>query len=134
MAATPIAALNKTTQNSFLRIIEFSRFSLHLVHWASSSGDARTRSATRAGAVKGQGADCWLFRYLPLNAVICRGLDTVRGVQSGVSGPASGFATTAEQIRRAPWANTPQTHSHLRDPRKTGSIRGRRSQRTSTAT
>src|SRR5712672_3198286 len=129
MAATPIATLNKTTHVSLLRILSLRFFRFHLVHLASPSGDARTRSGTLAGAVKGQGADSWPSLYLPLNAVICRGLETVRGLQFELPG----FAT-AEQIRRARWANPSQAHSHLQDPQKTGSIPGRKSRCTSTAT
>jgi hypothetical protein len=63
MAATAIAALNKTTHVSLLRILSPPFFSFHLVHLALPSEDARTQSDTLAVAVKGQGADLGVFVY-----------------------------------------------------------------------
>src|SRR5712672_2496438 len=115
MAATPIATLNKTTHVSLLRILSLRFFRFHLVHLASPSGDARTRSGTLAGAVKGQGADSWPSLYLPLNAVICRGLDTVRGLQSELPGFATQRSKSGERDGRTRPRHT-ATYKTLRRP------------------
>src|SRR6266581_6769309 len=122
-----IAVLNKTTQISFLRILEPSVFLFHLAHLASPNGDARTHSDALAVAVKGQGADCRPFPYLPLNAVICRSLDTVGGLQSGSPDSRQLRSKSGQRDRRARWANPSQADSHPQDPQKTDSIRGRKS-------
>src|ERR1041384_4458615 len=88
MAATMIAALNKTTQVSFLRILEPSVFfPFHLVHLASPNGDAWTRSDRLTGTVKGQCAD---FPAVPLFTVECHVLPYA-GHGSGVTIRTPGF-------------------------------------------
>src|ERR1700747_3156394 len=89
MAATPIAALNKTTQNSFLRIIEspifpFSFDSFGIAEW-------RRADTIRQFGRRSQRARSG-FIAVPLFTVECRDLLWHRpgsGVQSGVSGPGS---------------------------------------------
>src|SRR6266404_3265350 len=130
MAATPIAALNKTTHVSLLRILSppffpFSFGSFGIAEWRRTDTIrhfGRRRQRARSGLVA-----------VPLFIVECRNLP-YSGHGSGTTIRAPGFATTAEQIRRARWANPSQAHSHLQDPQKTGSIPGRKSRRTSTAT
>src|SRR6266478_1591542 len=128
MAATPIAALNKTTHVSLFRILSPPLFPLSF----GSFGIAEWRRADtiRHSGRRRQGARSGLVA-VPLFTVECRDLPWY-GHGSGATIRASRIRDTAEQIRRARWANPSQAHSHLQDPQKTGSIPGRKSRRTST--
>src|ERR1700757_3484281 len=98
MAATMIAALNKTTHVSFLRILEPSVF--FLFNWFIWHRRMVTRGHDRPpwrAPSKGNAPISQRFPYLPLNAVVCRSSDTVRELQSGLPD----FTSIAEKNRKA---------------------------------
>src|SRR4029077_10400101 len=85
MAATMIAALNKTTHVSFLRILEPSVFSFSIwFMWHRRMVTHGHDQTPWRAPPKGEARISQRLPYLPLNALFRRSLDTVRGLQSGL--------------------------------------------------
>src|ERR1700687_1932349 len=106
MAATPIAAPNKTTQNSFLRIIEPSVFALYIWfiwHLGWRRADTIGHLATYVQTVKRR------TNPVPrLTVEYC----ALRSLRRRSTIPRPGLATYRGPIRSARWVNRSMTHRH----------------------